>query len=214
MTGFFAVASSFRSPARYRGEEYTFTMTSNVQNGAGVDPAVPARWAADVESRLAAGEQVQACLETDLDHDLKFAGGLLLVTDRRLLARAAGQTAWQEWPLRAGLQLTHHDHAGVGTLELLDTNGRLATWRYTLARNLAALRVIAEFDLHRDSVASGQPVARPDEDVCPKCKTPLPPGDRLAGCHANRPSPLQPGRCSASGALPAPIAGNCSGASR
>ena len=83
--------------------------------------------------------------------------------DRRLLARSAGQTAWQEWPLRAGLQLTHHDQAGVGTLALLDANGRLATWRYTLARNLAALRVIAEFDLHRDSALSGQPVARPGE---------------------------------------------------
>ncbi|MFN4340490.1 MAG: ABC transporter ATP-binding protein [Azonexus sp.] len=152
-------------------------MTSNTQHHAGLDPAVPARWAADVESRLAAGEAVQACLETDLDRDLKFADGLLLVTNRRLLACAAGQTDWQEWPLDAGLQLVHHDHAGVGTLTLLDAKGRLATWRYTLARNLAALHVIAEFELHRDSMLSGQPVVRPGEALCPKCKTPLPPGE-------------------------------------
>ena len=152
-------------------------MTSNVQNIVGPEPTIPARWAADVDSRLGDGEQVQAWLETDLDQDLKFANGLVLVTNRRLLAQAAGQTAWLEWSLAAGLKLNHHDQAGVGALELIDDHGRLATWRYTLARNLAALRVITEFDLHRDSLVSGQPVERPGEDVCPKCKAPLPPGE-------------------------------------
>src|SRR5574343_426725 len=152
-------------------------MTSNVQHIAGTEPAIPGRWATVVESRLGAGEQAQACLETDLDQNLTFAEGLIVVTDRRLLARGAVNADWQEWPLRGGLTLNHHDHAGVGTLELLDEQGRLATWRYTLARNLAALRVIAEFDLHRDSLVSGKPVERPSEDVCPKCKAPLPPGE-------------------------------------
>ncbi|MBV2193556.1 MAG: ABC transporter, partial [Azonexus sp.] len=152
-------------------------MTSNVQNIVGPEPTIPARWAADIDSRLGDGEQVQAWLETDLDQDLKFANGLVVVTNRRLLAQAAGQTAWLEWSLAAGLKLNHHDQAGVGALELIDDHGRLATWRYTLARNLAALRVITEFDLHRDSLVSGQPVERPGEDVCPKCKAPLPPGE-------------------------------------
>ena len=152
-------------------------MTSNVQNIVGPEPTIPARWAADVDSRLSDGEQVQAWLETDLDQDLKFANGLVLVTNRRLLAQAAGQTAWLEWSLAAGLKLNHHDQAGVGALELIDDHGRLATWRYTLARNLAALRVITEFDLHRDSLVSGRPVERPGDDVCPKCKAPLPPGE-------------------------------------
>src|SRR5574343_223304 len=152
-------------------------MTSNVQHIAGTEPAIPGRWATVVESRLGAGEQAQACLETDLDQNLTFAEGLIVVTDRRLLACAAGGKDWMEWPLQDGLSLNHQDHAGVGTLELVERQGRLATWRYTLARNLAALRVIAEFDLHRDSLVSGQPVERPSEDICPKCKAPLPPGE-------------------------------------
>lgn len=62
----------------------------------------------------------QAWLEIDLDARLQFASGLVLVTNRRLLARAPGTRQWQEWPLRAGLALNHHDHAGVSALELVD----------------------------------------------------------------------------------------------
>lgn len=169
---------------------YTFKMTSHAHNAAGIEPALPGRWATDVEARLAEGEQIQAWLETDLDDHLRFAAGLVLVTDRRLLVNN-GET-WREWQLAAGLNLNHHDNAGVGTLELLDQNGRLAVWRHTLARNLAALRVVAEFELHRDSLVSGKPVERAvDEDFCPKCKAPIPAGeDECPVC--NRESTVAP----------------------
>ncbi|WP_374341068.1 ABC transporter ATP-binding protein [Azonexus sp.] len=158
---------------------------------AGSEPALPGRWAAELEARLAPGESLQAWLEIDLDARLKFAAGLVAVSDRRLFARAPDDSGWNEWPLRAGLALNHHDHAGVGTLELLDDNGRLACWRYTLAHNLAALRVIAEFDLQRDALVSGRPAERADEDVCPKCRAPLPPGeDECPAC--NRESTVAP----------------------
>ena len=156
---------------------YTRPMTPNLQNTASAELALPSRWAAEVEPQLAAGEKTQAWLEIDLNARLQFAAGIVLVTDRRLLARAPGDEQWQEWPLRSGLSLNHHDHAGVGALELVDQNGRLANWRYTLSKNLAALRVLAEFDLHRDSIVSGQPVVRSTDDTCPKCKAPLPPGE-------------------------------------
>ena len=156
---------------------YTRMMTQIAQNVAGNEPALPSRWAAEVEALLLAGERTQAWLEIDLDTRLHFSAGLVIVTDKRLVARAPGAAQWSDWPLRAGLRLNHADHAGVGTLELVDANGRLANWRYTLARNLAALRVINEFDLHRDSIVSGQPVLRSTDDICPKCKAPLPPGE-------------------------------------
>src|SRR5574343_1193195 len=145
-------------------------MTQNAPPLAGNEPALPSRWQAELSAKLAAGEKPQAWIEIDLDNRLQFATGIVLVTDRRLLAQTPGETNWQEWPLRAGLTLNHHDHAGVGALELRDENGRLACWRYTLAHNLAALRVIAEFDLQRDALVSGHPAKRADEDVCPKCR--------------------------------------------
>ncbi|MFZ2267815.1 MAG: ABC transporter ATP-binding protein [Azonexus sp.] len=138
---------------------------------------LPAHWAADVEPKLATDEKLQAWLEVDLDARLQFARGLVVVTDRRLLACAPGQTAWNEWPLQADLKLNHVDHAGVGSLELLNASGRLACWRYSLAHNLAALRVIAEFELHQQSLSTGQPVIRTHDDVCPRCNTPLEPGE-------------------------------------
>ncbi|KAB2923858.1 MAG: ABC transporter ATP-binding protein [Dechloromonas sp.] len=139
--------------------------------------SLPGAWSARVNATLSAGETVQAWLETDLDDRLNFSQGLVLLTEGRLLAWTSSTAAAEEWSLAAGLRLDHHDHAGVGTLELFDAAGRLACWRYTLARNLAALRLIGEFDLQRDSVASGQPVARPSEDFCPTCKAPIPPGE-------------------------------------
>ena len=166
-------------------------MTPNAQNPAGNEPVLPGRWAAEVETQLAADEKIQAWLEIDLDARLKFAKGLVAITNQRLIAKAPDDAQWGSWPLRAGLKLNHLDHAGVGTLELSDDQGRLAAWRYTLAHNLAALRIITEFDLHLASKLSGLPVQRADDDFCPKCKAPLEPGaDECAIC--NRESTVAP----------------------
>lgn len=134
-------------------------------------------WQHRLEKVLVDGEQIEAWLETDLDPQLHFAAGLIAVTDRRLLAWTHGAPALQEWPLAAGLRLEHHDHAGVGTLELTSDSGRLARWRYTMGRNLAALRLCGEFALQLDSRLSGAPVERASDELCPKCKAPLPPGE-------------------------------------
>ncbi|HEX5363525.1 MAG TPA: ABC transporter, partial [Gallionella sp.] len=123
------------------------------------------------------GEHALAWLDTDLDAALRFAPGIVLVTERRILALPAGAVDWQDWSYRAGLVLQHHDHAGVGTLELLDGQGCLARWRYTLGENLAALRLIAQFERRLSSHLSGQPVAEETQAVCPKCKTALPSGE-------------------------------------
>ncbi|MBI4754662.1 MAG: ABC transporter ATP-binding protein [Betaproteobacteria bacterium] len=135
----------------------------------------PETWRAGLDARLAPGECVLAWLETDLDERLQFARGLLAVTDQRLLAVAPAGT-WQEWSYRDALELLHHDHAGVGTLELQDGTGRKARWRYTLGRNVAALRVIDEFERQRDSHVCGHPVTREADGLCPRCKAPLEPG--------------------------------------
>jgi ATP-binding cassette subfamily B protein len=152
-------------------------MTPNENNTASYELALPSHWAAEFEPQLATDEKPQAYVEIDLDTRLQFIDGVVIVTNQRLLAKAPGEKSWQQWPLRAGLVLNHFDHAGVGMLELTDQQGRLAIWRYTLSRNLAALRVINEFDLHRDSLVSGKAVLRSTEDLCPKCNAPLPPGE-------------------------------------
>lgn len=95
-------------------------------------------------SLLASDENVLATLEVDLDARQHFAPGLLVLTERRLLAGAAG--GWAEWPLAADLHLRHTDHAGVGTIELHDSRQRLAQWRFTLAVNVQALQWLAQVE--------------------------------------------------------------------
>ena len=97
-------------------------------------------------------ENVLGALEVDLDRHLRFANGVVLLTNQRLISKFPGETSWQSWPLRAGLALTHHDHAGVGTLALRDAAGQLALWRYTLGRNPAALKLLEQFE---QALASG-----------------------------------------------------------
>jgi ATP-binding cassette subfamily B protein len=136
---------------------------------------VPPDWQTAVEKKLANGENVLTSVEVDLDSRLRFKKGILVLTGRRLLACAPGETAWQEWHFRAGLRLQHHDHAGVGHLELLDEQGRLGSWRFTLGQNLHAVRLVDQFREQLDSHLSGLPVRVAEQETCPSCKAPLEP---------------------------------------
>ncbi|QAU33012.1 ABC transporter ATP-binding protein [Janthinobacterium sp. 17J80-10] len=136
---------------------------------------LPLEWRTSVATQLAPGENVLAWVQVDLDRRLHFKKGLLALTERRLLTQAPGETGWSSWPFQAGLALQHHDHAGVGHLELVDGDGLLASWRFTLGQNLQAIRLIDQFDLLQASHVSGAPAAEPEGDFCPSCKAPLEP---------------------------------------
>ncbi|MFN4350344.1 MAG: ABC transporter ATP-binding protein [Hylemonella sp.] len=137
---------------------------------------VPAEWLAEIRTQLHPDENVQAVLEVDLDTRLQFGRGLLVATERRLLARAPGQADWQAWAYHPALKLAQHDHAGVGHLELLDGQGRLAHWCYTLGQNLQAVRLAEQVGHLLNSLSTGQPVPVPVGHECPICKASLDPG--------------------------------------
>jgi ATP-binding cassette subfamily B protein len=90
-------------------------MPSNVQNFAASEPALPGRWATEVGPMLADGEKTQAWLELDLDQRLQFASGVVIVTDRRLLARAPDEAGWREWPRMEAIFLDWKDSWPVRT---------------------------------------------------------------------------------------------------
>ncbi|NRT54296.1 ABC transporter ATP-binding protein [Sphaerotilus uruguayifluvii] len=122
---------------------------------------------------LLEGENVLATLEVDLDERLRFAAGRLMLSEQRLIGDGAA------WTLRRDLSLRHHDHAGVGTLELHDPDGRLAVWRFTLAQNVQALRLVRVFERLIERLAHAGHAHDDDEDGdptrCPTCHAPLPP---------------------------------------
>ena len=152
---------------------------------------------AGLRSQLATEENVLCALPVDLDQQLRFASELLVLTDRRLLARAS-DNVWSSWPLRSAagvpaqtMALRHFDHAGVGTLELHDAHGdasrRLASWRFTLGANVQALRLVRLFaqqqalGLVGATGAAGRAVE--DASLCPECDMPLPPdSDECPAC--------------------------------
>jgi ATP-binding cassette subfamily B protein len=137
---------------------------------------VPEPWRADLSARLDQGESLVAWLMTDLDETLSFVQGLVVLTDRRLMAWAGGGEEPREWTYRRGLVLRSADHAGVGSLELSDDTARLVGWRYTLAHDIAAHRLIEQFDRQLESRLTGRPAVKEAESVCPLCKAPLAPG--------------------------------------
>ena len=137
-------------------------------------PVFSASWPTELAAALRGDEIPMAWLETDLDGDLRFCSGLLVVTDRRLLARQ-GDGIWQDWSFREGRRLLHHDHAGVATLELADAETLLARWRFTLAENLAAQRLLDAFERQSVSHLTGEAPPPAEESVCPVCNTPLEP---------------------------------------
>ena len=134
---------------------------------------LPAVWREPLAAQLLPQENVLAVLEVDLDARLHFVKGLIVVTSQRLLARNGGDTEWKSWNYRAGLQLRHHDHAGVGHLRLLDTASLLAGWCFTLGQNLQAIRLVDQFQAQRELHVSGRPLATVAGNVCPNCKAPL-----------------------------------------
>ncbi len=134
---------------------------------------LPAQWRDALLSQLHPQENVCATLEVDLDTRLHFVAGLVVVTNRRVLSCSSAQGDWQQWPLQSGLNLLHHDHAGVGHLDLVNAQGLQATWRFTLGQNLQAIRLEDQFQARLESQISGKPLQVALHNVCPSCKAVL-----------------------------------------
>jgi len=135
---------------------------------------LPTHWRTQIQAQLAPDENILAWLELDLDITLRFTPGLVLLTDRRLLAQDPSGNGWTGWEYHQGLVLKHDDHAGVGSLELQDSQARLACWRYTLARHSQVLNLISRFVQQRDMRIFGATVAAEERKACSQCQAPLP----------------------------------------
>ena len=156
----------------------------------GTGNPIPEFWRPAVQAKVLANETVLAGIETDLDADLHFARGLICLTDRNLYALSpAGD--WSVWPLTPELILKLSDHAGVATLDVVSGSGRLACWRFTLAQNPSALRLVRQLDSLREKqrIEAGEaPPAKEEAEeqpLCPNCWTPLPPDqDECPACYS------------------------------
>ena len=136
------------------------------------------QWAL-AQAKLRAGENVVAPLEVDLDSQCRFAQGLLILTQQRVLAWDPAADRWSEWALAPGLSLKLSDHGGIGSLELLDPSCRLALWRFTLAVNVQAQRWLEQFVRQQARLAGEATPPGEEVSLCPACQAPLPPDSEV-----------------------------------
>ncbi|MBL0917517.1 MAG: ABC transporter ATP-binding protein [Hydrogenophaga sp.] len=150
--------------------------------------AVPQPLSQALRSRLLPNEHVSSWLQLDLDSQLNFSAGVLVLTTQRLLSWETGGAAagWREWPLGEELCLKLGDHAGVAQLSVHNDRQQLAVWHFTVAQNPRAIRFVAEFGQIRQRLIEGTHASdspempprhcdlcnaemSPNSDECPQC---------------------------------------------
>jgi ATP-binding cassette, subfamily B, bacterial len=138
--------------------------------------ALSDKWRSEIVAALGTGESVIACLELDLNLQLRFDQGIVVLTNRRLLAKAARETQWKSWEFHPGLMLARRDHAGVGTIDLCDGNGLLARWHHTLGQEMALRRLTGQFQERIAALTEKRAVIPSAAATCPICEAPIPQG--------------------------------------
>lgn len=106
--------------------------------------AVESSFRSPVESRLEPDERVVAWMQSDIDDRRQYRKTLLVLTDLRFIACTTDGT--QDWPLANVEKIRTKDRGGLGTIELLGAERRLADWHYTIAQGPAALVLGDRFD--------------------------------------------------------------------
>ncbi len=131
---------------------------------------LPRNWDEALTLQLNDEENVLAWIETDLDSELRFSKGIVIVTNQRLLAKMYTSEIWHSWSYRQGLLLTHRDYAGIGCLELFDAHARLMYWRYRVGSDRVVNRLIESFAQQLDRHLTGKLHQEADAVVqCPNC---------------------------------------------
>lgn len=148
-------------------------------NGKPLPPEWHPSWVAKIQDWLAPGERVLAWFEPNLSGQLQFGHGLVVLTDRAVIAldvtaphersaMSADGSQWHRWEIQTALQLRKIDRAGLGSLELIDDRGLLAVWRYTAAQANGAATLLNDFKRLKSGSLDIQAAS-----VCPSCGGPM-----------------------------------------
>jgi ATP-binding cassette, subfamily B, bacterial len=163
---------------------------------------IPPIWRTEVEAQLAAGEHLLAVFEPDLDTQLEFADGFVVLTDRRILSfdadrkcgsnGAAGKREkWQSWTLDRIAKLRTREGVGVGVLELVGPTALEIIWQYTMARSPGATHFVQAF---QNISTAGTPTKKEKHPlaatICPSCGARIEPPQTV--CEACTPSAAPP----------------------
>ena len=168
----------------------------------GYSPAsLPASWNSIVSAKILPTENVLGWMQVDLDAQLCFNPGILICTEGRLISiekRAHGEFQTQLWDLRPELKVNYFDYAGVGNLELLDSDSKLVAWRFTLKYQQNASQITELVNLLCQSLAlhPQAPISQDNESErlsqenrCPQCKALLDASGQCRSCQRQAAAP-------------------------
>ncbi len=168
----------------------------------GYSPAsLPASWNSIVSAKILPTENVLGWMQVDLDAQLCFNPGILICTEGRLISiqkRAHGEFQTQLWDLRPELKVNYFDYAGVGNLELLDSDSKLVAWRFTLKYQQNASQITELVNLLCQSLAlhPQAPISQDSESErlsqenrCSQCKALLDASGQCRSCQRQAAAP-------------------------
>src|SRR4051812_46263838 len=106
-------------------------------------------------------ERLLASLHLDVDDQLRFAPGLLLLSDGHVhLRQSSGE--FHSLPITNTLSLHRHEHAGLTELSFFDSGRRVLTARYPLAVAVAGNDFVTAYEGLRGRAQDRPPT--PDAD--------------------------------------------------
>jgi ATP-binding cassette, subfamily B, bacterial len=148
-----------------------------------------------VEARLFTGETPLVWMEFDLDEQLHYARGLVVLTDRRLLSVGPitetlksgdnQEDSFRFWPIDSSLTLSTKEHFGTGILELLGPEKILYHWRFTAGKVKTAHQISLRFERLQEGDANEEEdssellaavcpscgaLLAPEQTTCPECE--------------------------------------------
>ncbi len=148
----------------------------------GIPDDFPGRWQSALQLAVESsdGDSPRHWLSLDLDNRLIFKDHWLVLGEQHLwsISEEGGSPDVNSWKLDALKQLHLSDHGGVGAIEWLEGDRRLAVWRFTLGRNLQAQRFCEQLQTRLNQL-QGQTAPEPNAQplVCPQCQSPMAPDD-------------------------------------
>ena len=147
---------------------------------------LPPRLRPKAEAVLNGNDILLAWFEPDLDDQLSFSQGLLLLTPTRLISvsdvdQGVGGTDGsdrrmvnREWYLTPEMALRIKEKGGASALELVNEHGLLAQWRNTQARGKAAHHFVDRWkQLRSGNQPADGDTTESSETLCPSCGLPI-----------------------------------------
>ena len=161
-------------------------------------------WRHALHSQLEPGETVAGWFEPDLDADLRFADGIIAITNQRFLAAESRATEsthhatarvpqWRSWPLKDIVNLRSRETAGLGSLELLGETALEGSWSFTAAKSAAATQFVSAFHRVTKTAAVagvGESTTADAATICPSCGSVIEPPQTV--CETCMPSAAPP----------------------